>query len=295
MILIVLLPGNNGENNSSLSGESEQSWYYGSGIETADTNSGGYFFGNGDKNTSFPGQNQNSSQTSSLNNENKINSSDKNDKNSSYTTSPLDESKVECPDLIGFTLSYAKNTLENAGLKLGKITYKSSTDYLPGYVMEQSIPVGALIDKGRTVDIVVCKNDASSEVNVTLPEVKDKNMLTAGQILKSAGFKNIEYVFVTSSAPVGNVTNVSVEGTITYNSKITLTVSGKKAVVDDYYGKTVTEIKNNYSNILFEIKTEDGSPIPEDAYGDYKVSSQSISAGTVGYEGMTVTLTVVLN
>ena len=295
LILIVLFPGNNGENNSSLSGESEQSWYYGSGIETADTNSGGYFFGNGDKNTSFPGQNQNSSHTSSLNNENKINSSDKNDKNSSYTTSPLDENKVECPDLIGFTLSYAKNTLENAGLKLGKITYKSSTDYLPGYVMEQSIPVGALIDKGRTVDIVVCKNDPSSEENVTLPEVKDKNMLTAVQILKSAGFKNIEYVFTTSSAPVGNVINVSVEGTLTYNSKITLTVSGKKAVVDDYYGKTVTEIKNNYSNILFEIKTEDGSPIPEDAYGDYKVSSQSISAGTVGYEGMTVTITVVLN
>ena len=120
-------------------------------------------------------------------------------------------------------------------------------------------------------------------------------MLTAVQILKSAGFKNIEYVFTTSSAPVGNVINVSVEGTLTYNSKITLTVSGKKAVVDDYYGKTVTEIKNNYSNILFEIKTEDGSPIPEDAYGDYKVSSQSISAGTVGYEGMTVTLTVALN
>ena len=161
--------------------------------------------------------------------------------------------------------------------------------------MEQSIPVGALIDKGRTVDIVVCKNDASSEENVTLPEVKDKNMLTAGQILKSAGIKNIEYVFATSSAPVGNVINVSVEGTLTYNSKITLTVSGKKAVVDDYYGKTLTEIKNNYSNFLFEIKTEGGSPITEDAYGDYKVSSQSISAGTVGYEGMTVTLTVALN
>ena len=290
LILIVFFPGS-GDNTSSVSGEGEGTWYYGSGSENTNTNSNGYFFGNGDKD-------QNSSKVKNPNSSYKVdfnNSADKNSSNGqqsgSKTSSTIDQNKVECPDLIGYTLAYAKNTLENAELKLGKITYKDSPDYLSDYVMEQSITVGAVINKGSVVDIVVCKKSETSEENAVLPDVKGKNMLTATQILKSEGFKNVEYVFVSASASNGVVTNVWVNG----NSTVTLSVAGKKAVVQNFYGKTLSEIKNNYSNIIFEVKTEDGSPPPEDALGDYKVISQSLSAGTVGYEGMTVTLTVALN
>ena len=292
VILIILFHGNKGENNSSFSGEREQSWYYGSGIETADTNSGGYFFGNGhkDKNSSKV-KNPNSSFKVDFNSSNRENSSNA-QQSSNKTSSTIDQNKVECPDLIGFTLDYAKRTLENAELKLGKITYKDSSDHLPDYVMEQSVPIGTVINKGSVVDIVVCKKSETSEENAVLPDVKGKNMFIAAQTLKSEGFKNVEYVFVSSSAPDGTVTDVSVNGSVTYNSTVTLSVSGKKATVYNYYGKTVLEIKSISPNIVFEVKTEEGAHIPENAYSEYKVISQSISAGTVGYEGMTVSLTV---
>ncbi len=52
---------------------------------------------------------------------------------------------ADMPNLIGESLLDAKKKIEDAGLKLGKLEYKTNTTLSPGTVVSQSVPPGSSV------------------------------------------------------------------------------------------------------------------------------------------------------
>lgn len=63
------------------------------------------------------------------------------------------------PNVVNMTLEEATTALENAGLKLGKVIYKETTDVPENVVLEQSVPQTVRF-KGKS-DRFNCQQDAS--------------------------------------------------------------------------------------------------------------------------------------
>ncbi len=61
----------------------------------------------------------------------------------------------QVPQLFGLSLKKAKESLMNARLKVGKISYQQNEDLVPYTVLDQSISPGTVLDQTIQVDIVV--------------------------------------------------------------------------------------------------------------------------------------------
>ena len=61
------------------------------------------------------------------------------------------------PNVVNMTLEEATTALENAGLKLGKVIYKETTDVPENVVLEQSVPPNSEVQKGSPIDLIVSK------------------------------------------------------------------------------------------------------------------------------------------
>ncbi|MBN1212041.1 MAG: PASTA domain-containing protein [candidate division Zixibacteria bacterium] len=59
------------------------------------------------------------------------------------------------PKVVGLSLDEAIKRLEDKYLKPGVVTYRTDENYLPETVLEQSEPVGAELDNGTEIDLVV--------------------------------------------------------------------------------------------------------------------------------------------
>ncbi|ADH61070.1 serine/threonine protein kinase with PASTA sensor(s) [Thermoanaerobacter mathranii subsp. mathranii str. A3] len=66
------------------------------------------------------------------------------------------------PNVVNMTLEEATTALENAGLKLGKVIYKETTEVPEGVVLEQSVSPDSEIQKGSTIDLIVSKMPQAS-------------------------------------------------------------------------------------------------------------------------------------
>jgi len=62
---------------------------------------------------------------------------------------------AEVPNVIGESLSEAKKKLDEAGLKVGKVTYQNNPSLVPGTVVSQSSSPGARVPLESTMDIVI--------------------------------------------------------------------------------------------------------------------------------------------
>ena len=62
---------------------------------------------------------------------------------------------AEVPNVIGESLSEAKKKLDEAGLKVGKITYQNNPSLVPGTVVSQSSSPGARVPLESSMDIVI--------------------------------------------------------------------------------------------------------------------------------------------
>ena len=76
--------------------------------------------------------------------------------------------KVEVPNLLGMTKEAAKKSLENLGLKLGKVTEGVSDEYGKDQIIWQSYNSGTKVEKNETVDIKINKGEIG-KVNIYLP------------------------------------------------------------------------------------------------------------------------------
>lgn len=267
LVLVIMLPKST-DDTSSLSGESEDGWYYGSGIETPN-NSSDY----------EPASRKPVSSATSSN---------------SSITSSLGQDQTECPDVLAYTLSHAKNILESSDLKLGTVTYEYSDDYPEGYVMSQNVDAGAIVKKGRSINIVVSKG-RKPDNTVSLPSVTGKDLITAENELKAAGITNIKYSFVSGNEAAGTVTKIEAsDEAVNSATTVTLTVVGERADVRDYTGMTLNEVMHSASDFKIVTVAGDGNTIEisEAGYDIYEVTGQNLPSGTVGYVGMELVLTV---
>jgi serine/threonine-protein kinase len=89
--------------------------------------------------------------------------------------------QVAVPDIEGQTEDNARNAIESAGLRVGKVTQEES-DQDPGTVIDQSPAAGKQVAKGSAVDLTVAKA-------IKVPDVVDQSEDDATNTLEDAGFK----------------------------------------------------------------------------------------------------------
>lgn len=110
-----------------------------------------------------------------------------------YLTISGGEIRVTVPQLRGRSLREAKFALERVGLKLGGISFETSTQYPENTIVAQSVPPDAQLPKGNRVAITV--SSGSTAGGAVVPNVVGKTVTEAERILMSAGLKagNITY------------------------------------------------------------------------------------------------------
>ncbi|EIW01044.1 Stk1 family PASTA domain-containing Ser/Thr kinase [Thermoanaerobacter siderophilus] len=101
------------------------------------------------------------------------------------------------PNVVNMTLEEATTALENAGLKLGKVIYKETTDVPENIVLEQSVPPNSEVQKGSPIDLIVSKMPQDSlqqqtkNVIIKLPD-KPGTMKVDVYVIQN-GQKNLVY------------------------------------------------------------------------------------------------------
>jgi len=78
-------------------------------------------------------------------------------------------SASQVPLVIGKTLGEAQAILENAGLRLGVVTYQQSFDLVPNTVVDQFPRPGDVLGPGQAIDLFVVKTGRPAEEFETLP------------------------------------------------------------------------------------------------------------------------------
>lgn len=193
---------------------------------------------------------------------------------------------VDCPNLVGLTVDEANKALKKADLGSGNVSYAYSVSVQKGKVISQTVPAGEEIELGKEVGFVISSG--------TIPAVTGKSMFTAKKTLNDAGFNNVNFQFTNSNTAPGTVSSVSAPKEIYKTTAITLNVSGKKAVVPDFTGKTLADAYSQTGGVKIVTLNQSGGPIyvNEGAYNSFVVVSQDLPAQMLVYEGIEVTLTV---
>jgi eukaryotic-like serine/threonine-protein kinase len=88
------------------------------------------------------------------------------------------------PDVTGQSRAAAEATLSDAGLKVGAVTQRSSSEQSPGTVLAQSPEVGTSSPRGATVELTV----AEAPKEVAVPDIVGQNEAQAAATLGRAGF-----------------------------------------------------------------------------------------------------------
>jgi len=73
------------------------------------------------------------------------------------------EDLVDIPGVVGQTEIAARDTIENAGLNTGTVSYESSTEYAKDTVIRQSPGKGASLERGGSVTIIVSSGKISTQ------------------------------------------------------------------------------------------------------------------------------------
>ncbi len=92
---------------------------------------------------------------------------------------------VEVPKVINLSLRNAKIQLQNAGLKIGTISYESSR--FKNTVLRQSIKGGEVVEKGVSIDLAI--GDGLGERMVAVPDIVGLGLTAAQQELRRAGLR----------------------------------------------------------------------------------------------------------
>lgn len=116
-----------------------------------------------------------------------------------------DGAKVEVPDVIGMTRKKAGATLENAGLKTGKVTRVQDDEAPQGTVVEQDPAAGAKTEKGSAVAIRVVASPSPTATPAAVPDVVGSSQSGAESRLTGSGFTVIVEQAESDTEPVGTV------------------------------------------------------------------------------------------
>ncbi len=99
--------------------------------------------------------------------------------------------QVEVPNVEDLSLRNAELQLQNYGLTVGSKSYESSR--FKNVILRQSIPGGAVVEKGTEIDLVV--SDGLGSQMIEVPEIIGESLPNVQQKLSEAGFRVGEIQF----------------------------------------------------------------------------------------------------
>ena len=221
------------------------------------------------------------------------------------------------PDVVGKDLDVAKRSIENAGLKVGKISYADTDKQDQNNKVSKQSPVsGKKVDPGSAVDLTVYQykgtattekteektdditTESTEESKVKVPDVVGKDESTAKSLISSAGLNpNIEYKETDKESQDGKVASQSPAGgtLVSKQSRVDLIIyfytgSAVTVKVPDVVGLTesaaTTKLKNE--NLKVSVKTV----ITGKKADDGKVKYQNPAAGKEVNENSVVEIAV---
>jgi eukaryotic-like serine/threonine-protein kinase len=89
------------------------------------------------------------------------------------------------PDVVDITQAEAEELLDEAGLRVGRVTPEASEDIEPGNVISSDPVADTEVDRGSKVDLVVSSGPSAAPV----PDVRGRTEDEATEILENAGFE----------------------------------------------------------------------------------------------------------
>jgi serine/threonine protein kinase len=199
------------------------------------------------------------------------------------------EEAVTVPNLVGMTEDQARDTLDEAGLKMQKESeYITSESQQTGVVVEQDPTQGASLNKGESVTVKI-----SDEMRI--PNVVGQTQSEAESTLKKQQVTVIEVskTPVTDSTQVGKVVQQDPPGgsLISPDTRVTLEIGEEAETVEvpDVVGLSQDNAETSLKNAGFLVKVQEQND-PTIPSGD--VISQSPAANQEAGKGSTVTIVV---
>lgn len=100
-----------------------------------------------------------------------------------------DPEESQVPVLRGLSESQARQALDAAGLRVGRVTTQESTDVSEGHVLSSSPSEGSTVSPGTRVDLVLATAPEQEDEEADVPDVVGRSEAEATAILAEAGFQ----------------------------------------------------------------------------------------------------------
>lgn len=144
---------------------------------------------------------------------------------------------VEVPEVVDLNLRNAELQLQNYGLQVGSRSYESSR--FKNVVLRQSLPAGAIVEKGAVVDLVV--SDGLGERMVTVPEIINLRLSEAQLELRRAGLNvgEVQFKPVKDIAPNMVLDYSPKQDVLREGETLTLVISERYEVIEETEGGAV--------------------------------------------------------
>jgi serine/threonine-protein kinase len=191
------------------------------------------------------------------------------------------------PKVVGQTVAQARTALGKVNLSLGKQTPRYDPVIPSGQIISQSKPVGTLLARGSSVDVVVSHGPKPIKV----PDLRGGQVDEVTSQLTTLGLAPTVDEVYSDTAPVGQVINqVPHAKTLLPGGTVTLTVSRGPQLfeVPGVRGKTFGEAKQILEGAGFAVERRD-------LIGSFlnRVYAQSPGGGSMQPKGTVITLTIV--
>lgn len=182
------------------------------------------------------------------------------------------------PDLIGMSLIKGQQTLDEIGMKLGKVERRYNNGYKIGAIIEQDPRAGEKTNEGALVDIVV------NEGTKKLPELIGKTLSEAETMVRQLGLRVGEIRRVNSPDRKGTVTATFPEaGTMLpnyYPVQLTISDGADKSVVGAVFEYVVPGPATEKHRIqIYEITGKGRNLIYNSVDNGGKYISQTVDGG----------------
>ncbi len=203
-------------------------------------------------------------------------------------------SKVTVPNVVGQTETQARATLQQSGLKVGKLQYNTSDSVDKGNVISQDPEANSSASSGASVNLVVSTGKTNGE-KVSVPNLMGLTASEAEQQLSAVGLKGSSKQDSSDSYESGKIfaQDPSANTQVAAGSTITYTVStGKKTqnvqvpnmvgIDEDDAVATLEKL-----GLVVQTKTAESQEV-----GAGSVCAQSIASGTQVAQGTTIVLSI---
>lgn len=207
-------------------------------------------------------------------------------------TETVADEQAAVPKIVGMTPEAAQEAAKGVSLGITKVGEVPSDQIPAGSIVSQDPQEGTMVNKNTTINYTVSTGSST----IAIPEVVNRTLSEAQQMLSDAGITNIEVQKQNSSeVDVGNVISVSpgVGESASVGDTVILTVSTgsstEQVSVPEVRGVQEADARSVMENRGLIVKIEKGK---SDRVGIGDVISQSIEAGTKVSEGTEITLTI---